>query len=210
MESNQGFNYEFELTSMRRNTYYYSIYIIGMNFIFNGLIPFAVIISLNVLLYRHLATITTSLPSPSNSRSSSIASPQYHLSSSQASFQNKTSGCPGRRRLIRRIKLSGIMLAKVSIGIVVVFVICHSVRWIPNIYELHQRLRRDTEDESIPWPLWVEYTTEISHFLTVLNCSVNFYIYYITRYGVPISLSSFNRDSKSTSYSAIELQIITY
>ena len=112
--------------------------------------------------------------------------------------------------LVRRIKFSGVMLAKVSIGIAVVFIICHSVKWVPNIYELHQRLRQDTEDEGIPWPMWAEYTTEICHFLTVLNSSVNFYIYYITRYGVPIVLSSLDRDSKSTSYSAIEMHKITH
>ena len=196
IQNNRGYNYGFELTSMRQNKYYVSIYIIGLNFIVHGLIPFPVIITLNALLYRELVEIITTSPSLFNSQSSSIASPQCDLSSSLTSFQNETRRTPGRRRLVGRIKLSGIMLAKVSIAIVVVFVICHSVRWIPNTYELLERVRQDTEDESMPWPLWVEYTTEISHFLTVLNSSVNFYIYYITHYGIPTSLSSLSRNSK--------------
>lgn len=31
-----------------------------------------------------------------------------------------------------------LILAKVSLAIVFVFIICHSIKWIPNIYELMQ------------------------------------------------------------------------
>ena len=75
------------------------------------------------------------------------------------------------------------MLAKSSLFIVFVFVSCHSVRWIPNIYELIQRIK--TKDGNITWPVWIESITQISHFLTVLNSSVNFYIFCATRYGMP-------------------------
>ena len=51
------------------------------------------------------------------------------------------------RKKIKRIKPSEIMLAKVSFFIVFVFIICHSVRWIPNIYELIQRIH--TKDGKI-------------------------------------------------------------
>ena len=209
MKNSQEYKYEFELTSLRKNKYYYSIYIIGLNFIFNGLIPFAVIIILNVLLYKQLATIISSSRSPFNSRSPSIALAQYGRSLSTTSFQNKNRGSFRRRSIVRRrIKLTEIMLAKVSIGIVIVFVICHSVKWIPNIYELVQRLLQETtKSENIAWPLWVQYITEISHFLTVLNSSVNFYIYYITHYGVPISVSCSIRDSESDSSSSSGIEM---
>ena len=129
-------------------------------------------------------------------------------SDSSASLQNKTRRSAGRRSIVRRIKLNEIMLAKVSIGIVIVFVICHSVKWIPNIYELVQRLLQETtKSENIAWPLWVQYITEISHFLTVLNSSVNFYIYYITHYGVPISVSCSIRDSESDSSSSSGIEM---
>ena len=81
------------------------------------------------------------------------------------------------------------MLAKVSIVIVFVFIVCHSIKWIPNIYELIQRMEtkmeevKQQEDENdVKWPLWIESVTQISHFLTVLNSSVNFYIYFGTHY----------------------------
>jgi hypothetical protein len=32
-------------------------------------------------------------------------------------------------------------LAKISLGIVFVFIVCHSLKWIPNIYELMQVIR---------------------------------------------------------------------
>jgi len=66
-----------------------------------------------------------------------------------------------------------VRLAQVSCGIVAVFILCHSVKWIPNIYELVQ-----VEDgKGVAWPPWIEYVTCSSHLLTTLNSSVNFYIY---------------------------------
>ena len=72
-----------------------------------------------------------------------------------------------------------------------VFIICHSIRWIPNVYEISQGVLTEVgsvtsfdEDQvhfqaSLVWPDWVSSVTQMSHFLTVLNCSVNFYIYFI-------------------------------
>lgn len=52
-------------------------------------------------------------------------------------------------------------LAKVSLAIVFVFIICHSIKWIPNIYELMQvrkrsilRLRSSYKMENTEWPSW--------------------------------------------------------
>ena len=50
----QIYEYTNVLTPLRANPLYYSVYIIGLNFIFNGLLPFTLIISLNVLLYKQL------------------------------------------------------------------------------------------------------------------------------------------------------------
>merc|ERR1719206_32498 len=72
-----------------------------------------------------------------------------------------------------------VMLAKVSCLIVAVFIVCHSVRWIPNIFELQQGT---SNKEHLKWPPWVQYTTHFSHLLTVINSSVNFYIYFLKHY----------------------------
>merc|ERR1711879_951241 len=76
------------------------------------------------------------------------------------------------------LKTTEITLAKISCLIVAVFVVCHSIRWIPNIYELHQ----GAVGKDIHWPVWVYCTQYLSHWLTVINSSVNFYIYCYKQY----------------------------
>ena len=65
-----------------------------------------------------------------------------------------------------------------SLAIVFVFILCHSVKWIPNLYELARLARED----KTAWPPWVESVTHVSHFLMTVNCSVNFYIYCFKHY----------------------------
>ena len=70
-------------------------------------------------------------------------------------------------------KKNEVALAKVSLTIVLIFILCHSVKWIPNIYEL---LRLSSNDKR-QWPSWIESTTHVAHFLMSFNSSVNFYVY---------------------------------
>ena len=70
-------------------------------------------------------------------------------------------------------KKNEVALAKVSLTIVLIFILCHSVKWIPNIYEL---LRLSSNDKR-QWPAWIESTTHVAHFLMSFNSSVNFYVY---------------------------------
>ena len=87
------------------------------------------------------------------------------------SDQNETSSND-----LSKIKTSELRLAKVSLIIVFVFILCHSARWIPNVYELYSRV---TTNELV-WSTWVESVTNLSNFLVVLNSSVNFFIYCVT------------------------------
>ena len=91
------------------------------------------------------------------------------------------------------MKSHEMMLARVSILIVIVFIMCHSVRWIPNMYELIERINLKKDQKEIKWPLWIQTLTQISHFLTVLNSSVNFYIYWTTHRLIPLHICSKNR-----------------
>ena len=70
-------------------------------------------------------------------------------------------------------KKNEVALAKVSLTIVLIFILCHSIKWIPNIYEL---LRLSSNDKR-NWPSWIESTTHVAHFLMSFNSSVNFYVY---------------------------------
>ena len=168
------YNYEIQMTDLRKNKYYYSMYIVGLNLVFNGIIPFTLLIILNMLLYKRLKLILSD--TSTYIRASSVESNQPSNLPSEQNGLIKNN--------MRRLKASEIVLAKVSIFIVFVFILCHSVRWIPNIYELIQRMYQEDE-KNIHWPSWIESITHISHFLTVFNSSVNFYIYCLTHYGVP-------------------------
>ena len=89
-------------------------------------------------------------------------------------------------------KKNEIALAKVSLALVLIFILCHSVRWIPNVYELVRIVRGQRED----WPSWIESLTHISHFLTTLNSSVNFYIYCFKHFSNSSSSSTNNTCNK--------------
>ena len=168
------FEYEVELTSLRKNKYYYTIYIIGLNLLFNGVVPYAIIVVLNILLHNRLKKIVVSSSYPSFSGSIQLSQFQRN-SNTQSTCDTQTT----------RIKFSEIDLAKISIIIAAVFLTFHSVKWIPNIYELIQRIQSDMEE--IPWPDWIENVTTVSHFLILLNSSVNYYIYVLTHKKIPQS-----------------------
>ncbi|XP_023344148.1 FMRFamide receptor [Eurytemora carolleeae] len=72
-------------------------------------------------------------------------------------------------------------LTQVSLVIVAVFLVCHGVRWIPNLWEL-SHTQEGQEMSEIVWPAWITKTVQVSHVLTVLNSSVNFYIYIVKQY----------------------------
>ena len=159
-DKEENFEYQVELTELRKNKFYYTIYIIGLNLIFNGVIPFTTIVILNILLHNRLKEITAGSP-----------------------YQSVSDSLTNNYRNVNEIKFNEIVLAKISIIISAVFLIFHSVKWIPNIYELIQRIQCDEDD--IPWPNWIETITTISHFLIILNSSVNYYIYAFTHNKVP-------------------------
>ena len=70
------------------------------------------------------------------------------------------------------------------------FITCHSVRWIPNLYELQQkevgtvsgrvvtcRVLWQTMQEDLSWPPWIQHTTHLSNLLLVVSTATSFYIY---------------------------------
>ena len=188
------------LTEMRENKYYYSIYTIGLNFCFMGLFPFLTLVSSAILILKRLIAYEAerdTIPLPNTE--SFIDKGRRNTNTPTQDFVGNTQGQLGNtdfsteepqnfkmRRSItitRRLKAKEIFLARVSLVITFVFMVCHSIRWIPNIYELIQRFTY----AEIQWPYWVESVTCISHFLTVVNSSVNFYIYYFGRHEIKCS-----------------------
>ena len=136
----------------------------------NGVFPFTIIFILNMLLHNRLKQISHTNPFPSNR--------DYVASTiTMRNIQEHQNDRP-------KIKFGEIVLAKISIIIATVFLTFHSVRWIPNIFELIHRISYDLEE--IPWPEWIQTVTTISHFLILVNSSVNYYIYAFTHNKIPL------------------------
>ena len=161
--------YGIKPTSLREDLNYISIYMIWINFILMGFVPFTLLIVLNALtlksLKQHLAQQATS------EKGIQLGS-LVDSSMDQASDLN---GCSNSSHFENRN--NEMSLAKVSIVIVIIFIACHSIRWVPNIYEMIQHTQNNGEFQ---WPSWVESITHVSHLLTTFNSSINFYIYFFS------------------------------
>ena len=177
--------YSIEYTKLRVDFYYESIYRGWINLFLTAIVPFAVLITLNVLIWRTLKTLL----STRNRQSvvGTFGSPGSLMA--QSSYQpNEEPTCipvPVSPRLVTRD--NEIMLAKVSVVIVIFFIICHSVRWIPIVYGIVYN--HYITDDNFNLPQWIEICKNVSGFLTVMNSSVNFYIYAITHFQVERNLS---------------------
>ena len=65
-------------------------------------------------------------------------------------------------------------VAMMLISIVVVFIICHSIRSVINTFECVQML---WYGELKHWPQWIETLVHLNHFALVVNSSINILIY---------------------------------
>ena len=172
--------YVLSATELRENSEYYVAYTMWMNLILMGLLPFMILFVLNGLtLYSLIKQIRYLKQTPVvvenndyNTKTSSNPSKQPFLAKTQKKKSEKNQQC--ETNTPRETQL-----AKISLMIVLVFIICHGVRWIPNIAELTQLYRNDKS--IIYWPPWIDSTSNISHFLITLNSSANFYIYYASQ-----------------------------
>jgi len=133
-------------TSLRTNPVYVKIYCIHLNLVVHGIIPPLLLMIIYFKIYKKIRQI--------------------------GQITNDQQPVYGRTQLRGR----EMKMAQVSCIIVAVFILCHGVRWIPNVYEL---TRAEKEAVLINWPPWVQYTTCFSHLLTVFSSSVNFYIYFL-------------------------------
>jgi len=136
-------NYSLGPTSLRRNYLYVNIYLIYMNVIVNGLVPFVLIFGLNIATYRKICQMQ------------------------RENFEIRRGASYQREHEIK--------LSQISLAIAAVFVLCHTVKWIPNTWELITMM---TIGKVHKWPTWVNFIASASHLLIVFNSSVNFFIYF--------------------------------
>ena len=151
--------YQIGVSEFRENKYYIEIYIVAMNFIFNGVIPFASIVTLNSMVYLQLKRVMNA------KCSENLVS--HFFPSNEAKKKGGT-------------KTEEILQAQINLIVASIFILCNSARWIPNIAELLDTIFK-SDFEQLEW---VETTGYISNCLIVLNSSVNFYIYYFSHHGI--------------------------
>ena len=174
--------YGIQPTDLRIDLNYVSIYLIWTNFIVMCVIPFSTLITLNSLTLNGLKKHLKQLENSASNIPLEVIGSENRRQSGSASNSSTMHESKNFWRTAVAIKRRNneISLAKISLLIMSVFITCHSVRWIPNVYELIQHMK--DENEPFEWPDWVDSMTHVSHFLTTLSASINFYIYFLNRF----------------------------
>jgi len=135
--------YHIKITKFRKNEDYYQIYWVGLTICFGGILPCMAIITLTSLVVR--ALVRNQYGKYKNSMSMSAKRDRLNRVKDENSFMVdrdiELSQDDNTFRIIHGVKESRrrkmqIDLAKVTITIVLIFTICHSVKWIPSLYEL--------------------------------------------------------------------------
>ena len=122
-------------TQLRQNPCYYQVYIVWLNIIFNVVIPFLVLIILNAYILHYL--ILNERRGSGKGREESVKS-KRGIYGRQVSFNRESSKLRIHHHPSQmRKRENKVALAKVSLAIVFIFVICHSIKWIPNFYEFY-------------------------------------------------------------------------
>ena len=58
--------------------------------------------------------------------------------------------------------------------IILFFIVCHSGKFVLNLYEVYTIF---ADKDNLEWPLWAFVLTRVNHLLLVFNSSINFFIY---------------------------------
>eukprot|EP00095_Tigriopus_kingsejongensis_P007902 snap_masked-scaffold132_size323655-processed-gene-1.0 protein:Tk07902 transcript:snap_masked-scaffold132_size323655-processed-gene-1.0-mRNA-1 annotation:"solute carrier family 12 member 9" len=142
-------------TSLRRNKLYIRIYLIWINLFAQIIIPFVLLVTMNYKIYSTIKKSESDLRKNLRATRAGL-SPDNHpgdtnqckdqiekVSASLLSVPNLNSNHPGTRsgsppegNKATSLRKREVTLSKVSIYIVFVFLFCHSVRIIPNTFEL--------------------------------------------------------------------------
>ena len=179
----EEYTYGIKPTLLRQNFDYILMYMIWTNFVLMGVIPFTLLIALSALTLKGLKEHLSQQSEVYGMVQLGTASSRVKRDSSEVGMDTATNQTNGRAgsycsSVYSENRNNEMCLAKISMWIIVIFIVCHSIRWIPNIYELIQHTRLTDEFQ---WPSWIESITHLSHFSTTFNASINFYIYYIVR-----------------------------
>ena len=163
-------------TLLRLDYYYYSVYLFWMDLCVMEVLPMVCLIMLNMFVLKSFRRKLNN-----RLRSNSIAVGIFNTTAATLLVDRRISNSKHNRRknnlTIEHVELG---LAKLSLTIVFIFILCHSFKLIPNIHELLFGLSHEGELESS----WVRSIIHLSNFLIVLCCSSNFYVYCFTHLNI--------------------------
>ena len=151
---------------LRLHPIYVQVYVVWIQFIVNYLVPFSILLILNILVLKKCMKMNQMLE-------------LEYVSSSESRLEKS------------------VFLAKFSLGVVFMFILCYSVRWIVMGHELYLLYgsKDVVSNHSIDSfynnkmslsqvkdvPQWIIQTHAVSTILLTFNSSVNFYVYLIMK-----------------------------
>ncbi|XP_023331763.1 FMRFamide receptor isoform X2 [Eurytemora carolleeae] len=140
--------YSLQPTKLRLNENYVNLYIMWANLIVLGILPYTILLFLNISIFKTIKKM-----------------------------QNDDDlGVLGFNPGIRSQRRKEVNLSKISILIVIVFMVCHSLKWLPTVWEITQKGKALSDYE---WPDWIAKISSMSNFLTTLNGSFTALVYFI-------------------------------
>lgn len=157
-------------TNLRCNKHFFLIYHIGLDLCFKCVIPFFTLVALNCVIILTLAKNQAYLSDLADRRRSTIFSINNKIHSEIN--ENPTSSSLQVER--RETERHEIRLAVTNLVIVLIFIVCHSVIWIPKIYEAIMGTNTDIKR--------VFDGFKLGYFFTALNSSINCYVYFFTHH----------------------------
>ena len=124
-------NLFYTLSEYHRDILLVQIYLTYMNLVVQGLLPFSLVVWLNTRTYQQIKHLN-SLPL--------AVMPGPGLTAGLEAVSGKLKEVRVMVRRDRADSLSSrqVRNTQISLAIAGVFLVCHSVRWIPNIWELQQ------------------------------------------------------------------------
>jgi len=142
--------FTYEPTEMRYNLHY-SNYLLYFPFIFRSLVPYVLLITFCVIIYRKLSSISLS---------------PHHSASAKNSTQpqGEEAGAQGGE----------LILTQICLVITLIFLICRSIGFFFEGWEI---VRKSLDMN--PYPSYMDNLSKVSSLMTLLSSSTKFYIYFI-------------------------------
>jgi len=157
-----------EAREIRTNSWYLNIYMLWLSTIFNIILPIIALVLLNTFITRTIEQHLENLDQ--------IRMRPTHDSSVRGSMAR--TNILQRERTLRKREVT---LSRINIYIVYIIVSCHTIRIIPNAWEIVHRMS-GSPGTTLYWPPWMDMVVIFSHLALTTSCSLSFYIYY-AKYG---------------------------